>query len=95
MPESSEAIDALEMRRKKARFRAWHRGMREMDMILGNFADDALSTMTEAELAEFERMLELPDSEMLQWFTGAAPVPANHDTELFRRISDHRRYDRT
>jgi antitoxin CptB len=88
-------IDSIETRRKKARFRAWHRGMREMDLILGSFADEAIATLTAADLDEFENLLEMPDAELLTWFTGAAPVPEIYNTELFRRIASHRRYDRT
>jgi antitoxin CptB len=94
MPESAKAVSTLENRRKKARFRAWHRGMREMDLILGKFADEAIGTLNEMDLNEFENILELPDSELLKWFTGATPVPESHDTDLFRRISSFRRYDR-
>jgi antitoxin CptB len=93
--DGNDAVDTIETRRKKARFRAWHRGMREMDLILGSFADEAIATMSAADLDEFENLLQLPDAELLTWFTGAVPVPEIHNTELFRRIASHRRYDRT
>lgn len=95
MPDSIETVAAIESRRKRARFRAWHRGTREMDLILGNFADDAISSMGAAELQEFERLLEVSDSLLLKWFTGAAPVPDSIDTGLFRKIAGHPRQDRT
>ncbi len=52
---------ALDERRRRILFRAWRRGMREMDLVMGQFADANLPTMTEAELDEFERLMEAPD----------------------------------
>jgi antitoxin CptB len=95
MAETDDALAAMETRRKKARFRAWHRGMREMDLILGNFADEAIASINADELDEFERILQLPDSQLLKWFTGAEPIPAANDTELIRQISTHRRYEQS
>ncbi len=54
----------LEPRRKRVLFRAWHRGIREMDLIMGRFADAEIGTMAEAELAEFERLIEVPDRDL-------------------------------
>lgn len=83
-------VDPLEMRRRKARFRAWHRGMREMDLILGGFADRELDHLLEPELAFFERLMEINDQDLLAWVTGEARLPAALDTPLFRRIAGHR-----
>ena len=70
---SSAGLDA---RRRRILFRAWRRGMREMDLVMGGFADANLPAMSEAELDEFERLLDVPDPEMLAWITGEAPIPA-------------------
>jgi antitoxin CptB len=67
-------------------FRAWHRGMREMDLIMGGFADQTIDALSEAELAEFETLMTLPDSKLLAWLTGESPVPAPYDGSLFRRL---------
>ncbi len=80
---SSAGLDA---RRRRMLFRAWRRGMREMDLVMGSFADANLPTMTEAELDEFERLLDAPDPELLAWITGEAPVPAAFDTPLLARL---------
>jgi antitoxin CptB len=80
--------DGLDLRRRKLLFRSWHRGMREMDLIMGRFADSALSQLSDAELAEFERLIELPDRELLAWVTGETAVPPDIDTGLFRRMRD-------
>ncbi|RST86481.1 succinate dehydrogenase assembly factor 2 [Aquibium carbonis] len=76
----------LSIRRKKALYRAQHRGMREMDLLLGTFAAASLDQMSAAELDEFEGLLDILDADFLKWLTGEEPVPARHDTDLFRRI---------
>lgn len=78
----------LDVRRKQLLFRAWHRGMREMDLILGRFADAEVATLTDAELDAFEALLEPQDQEVFSWISGAEPIPAEFDTPLFRRICD-------
>ena len=80
--------DGLDPRRRKLLFRSWHRGMREMDLIMGRFADFALAELSETELADFERLIELPDREFLAWVTGEAAVPPDVDTVVFRRMRD-------
>ena len=80
---SSEGLD---QRRRKLLFRSWHRGIREMDLILGGFADTAIATLTDAELNQYEHLLELQDADLLSWFTGASPVPAAFDTPLLKKI---------
>jgi antitoxin CptB len=82
---SSEGLDP---RRRRLLFQAWHRGMRETDLIMGRFADSALSDLSDAELTEFERLIEVPDRELLAWVIGEVNVPADYDTELFRRLRD-------
>lgn len=76
----------LDPHRRKILYRAWHRGMRETDLILGPFADAHLATMTDHELSAFEAMLEVPDREILGWITGSVPFDEAHDKTLFGRI---------
>ena len=78
---------ALDERRRRILFRAWRRGMREMDLVMGQFADANLPTMSDAELDEFERLMEAPDPEVLAWIVGERPTPAVHDTPLFARLA--------
>ena len=80
---SSEGLDA---RRRKLLFRSWHRGIREMDLILGGFADSSIGVLSDSELDEYETMLELQDADLLSWMTGEQPVPSAHDTTVFRKI---------
>ena len=74
------------MRRRRLLYRAWHRGTREMDLIMGRFADAEIGTLTDAELEVFERLSALPDPELYAWITGKRPVAPEHDTDVFRRL---------
>jgi antitoxin CptB len=77
---------ALDPRRKRVLFRAWHRGMKEMDLIFGRFADREIATLSEDELGALEALMEEPDDEVYLWVVGRRPVPATFDTPLFGRI---------
>jgi antitoxin CptB len=81
---------ALDARRKKLLFRSWHRGVREMDLIMGRFADAAIAGLSDPELDELERLIEVPDHELFGWITGEAEVPQSYDTALFRRLKAFR-----
>ncbi len=76
----------LDVRRRKILFRAWHRGTREMDLLMGRFADAALAGMTDAELDEFERLIEVPDPELFAWIMGEADAPFDYATPMFRKL---------
>jgi len=76
----------LDDRRRRLLYRAWRRGTREMDLIMGRFADAALGGLTEAEIAELERLAEVPDPELYAWITGDLPVPDSYDHAVFRRL---------
>jgi antitoxin CptB len=79
---------ALDERRRRILFRAWRRGMREMDLVMGQFADANLPAMSEAELDEFERLLSAPDPQVLAWITGEEAAPPEFDTPLFARLRE-------
>ncbi len=87
MTRSSAGLDD---RRRKALYRAWHRGMRETDLILGSFADIEISGLNEHELDEFEKLLDQTDADILKWVTGESPIPSAHDTALFNRVKKFR-----
>jgi antitoxin CptB len=88
---SSQGLDA---RRRRLLFRSWHRGIREMDLVLGRFADAQIARWTVSELDDFERLLEIPDQPFFAWVSGAEAVPAEYDTAMFRRLCDfHARGD--
>lgn len=87
MNETSRTSEDLELRRKKLGYRARHRGTREMDFVLGRFADAALSGMNETEIADLEALMEAPDPELYDWIAGRAEVPAEYDTPIYRRLA--------
>ena len=75
-----------ETRLKRLRFRAWHRGTREADLLIGGFFDAHAASWGEAEIAWFERLLEEQDVDIMAWAIGAAPAPAVWDGELMRQL---------
>jgi antitoxin CptB len=83
----------LDPRRRRILFRAWHRGIREMDLIMGRFADAAIDTMSDAELDDFERLIEVPDRDLFRWITGEDATPSNYDTAIFRRVKTFHTHD--
>lgn len=82
---SSEGLD---QRRRRLLFRAWHRGIREMDLVIGRFADVHITGFSDAELDDFEELLEIPDQQAFAWITGADEIPTDFDTAMFRRLRD-------
>jgi antitoxin CptB len=91
MTGTTPASAGLDTRRRKLLFRCWHRGMRELDLVMGRFADAAIAGLTDDDLAELERLLDVPDRELLAWVTGEDDVLPEHDTALFRRLRDFNR----
>ena len=75
-----------ETRRKRLLWRATHRGIKEMDLILGGFVTRHIGSFSEAEVAELERIMDIPDQDMLSWATKQADVPAEHASLLLTRI---------
>ena len=86
MTGTTRSSHGLDDRRKRLLFRCWHRGTREMDLILGRFADAEIATLTDAELAELERLLEIPDPDFYAAITGHGQPPADESGVLFERI---------
>ncbi len=78
--------DGLDPRRKKALFRAWHRGTKEMDFVMGRFADAHVATLSEADLADFEVLLDVSDRELFAWIVGTEEVDPIHDRPVWRAM---------
>jgi antitoxin CptB len=91
MTGSQRSSEGLDGRRRKLLFRAWHRGTREMDLIMGRFADAFIATLDEAELVSLEKLMEIPDSDLYAWVSGGTAVPVDVDSSLFRRLRDFNR----
>lgn len=84
----SQPTETREIRLKRLRLRSWRRGIKEMDLILGRFADTALADLADAELDDYDAMLNENDHDLLGWVTGQA-VPPAHLTAILARISAH------
>lgn len=84
----------LEERRKRIKVRAWRRGFRELDLIMGAFADAHVQELDEAGIAEFERLLETPDQDVYAWIVGTTPVPPEMDGPTLRLIKSFRYFAR-
>ncbi|MDI4662827.1 succinate dehydrogenase assembly factor 2 [Xanthobacter autotrophicus] len=84
----TRSSDGLDERRRRILFRSWHRGMREMDLILGGFANSEIEALSDADLDAFEALLEPEDQKVFSWISGSEPTPIEFDTPLFRRICD-------
>tara|TARA_B100000676_G_scaffold152866_1_gene150852 strand:+ start:496 stop:768 length:273 start_codon:yes stop_codon:yes gene_type:complete len=78
-------MDDLEIKRKRLKMRSMRRGIKEMDLILKNFADRKLNSMSESELENFENLLLENDQDLYQWSTGQV-IPKKEFVELIRDI---------
>jgi antitoxin CptB len=76
----------IETRRKRLLWRATHRGIKEMDLILGGFVVRHLDQFSVADIGDLERIMDIPDQDMLSWATRQAEVPPEHVSPLLTRI---------
>jgi antitoxin CptB len=77
-------------RRERLRFRSWHRGTREMDLLLGSFADVHLHAFTSDQLDHYEALLEQGDPDLYDWITGRAAVPDSANNDVVQMLCAHR-----
>jgi antitoxin CptB len=78
--------ESLDIRRKRVRFRCWHRGMREADLLLGSFADRHLAELSLAQLDRFEALLGENDAVLLDWITGRDAPPPEWESDVLRLL---------
>ena len=78
-----------ERRLKQLIYRANHRGIKEMDIILGEFARERLATLDAGELDQFEALMDENDRDLLSWFTQEVVLPSRMETPVFRAILAH------
>ncbi|MFZ5740146.1 antitoxin CptB [Rhodopseudomonas thermotolerans] len=93
MTGTTRSSGGLDDRRKRLLFRCWHRGTREMDLILGQFADAEIGTLSEAELDELERLIEVNDHDLYAAVAGGDTLPAEFKGGLFERIKTYGHQD--
>ncbi|HWW49009.1 MAG TPA: succinate dehydrogenase assembly factor 2 [Xanthobacteraceae bacterium] len=86
MTGTTRSSDGLDHRRKRLLFRCWHRGTREMDLILGRFADAHIAILSDAELDRLECLMELPDADLFSAFSGGGKLEPQYHCDLFARI---------
>ena len=79
-----------EARLKKLKLRAWRRGFREADLILGPFADRHVQDFSDAELDWFQNLLEQPDHDLYGWILEREPTPAEFDGPLMNKLKAFR-----
>jgi antitoxin CptB len=76
----------LDSRRRRLVFRAQHRGTKETDILIGGFVARHIASLTDADVAALEAVLELWDVDLADWLSGRRPIPPEHDHPLLRRI---------
>lgn len=86
MAPSEDAGEDLSMRRRRLRYRAWHRGTKEMDLVLGPYADAHADLLGASELTRLETLMNEEDTDLLKWVMGQEPVPEGVDAALLAEI---------
>ena len=77
-------------RRERLRYRSWHRGTREMDLLLGSFADANLHDFSVEQLNDYEILLEANDPDIYEWITGKSEIPADYQNDVVRMVVAHK-----
>ncbi|MBI0074383.1 succinate dehydrogenase assembly factor 2 [Commensalibacter sp. M0357] len=83
MVEQKENISSLEARKRRLIYRATHRGTFEADLIIGQFAMMNVPSMTIIEIEDFEKIMELADTDLMLWLTGFEPYPKKIESPVF------------
>jgi antitoxin CptB len=86
MSGSTLSSGGLDERRRRLLFRAWHRGTREMDFIMGRFADAEIADLDAGALDDYERLIDAPDPDLYDWIVGGHTPPPPYDTPLLARL---------
>ncbi|MEE8507236.1 MAG: succinate dehydrogenase assembly factor 2 [Kiloniellales bacterium] len=80
--------ESLDIRRKRLRFRSWRRGTKELDLLLGPFADARLDALDAAQLDRYEALLEMPEPLIYAWITGQGDPPPEADHDVMCLLRD-------
>lgn len=86
----STVMAVMDARRRKALFRAQRRGIKELDLVFGAFAETHLASIDDAALARFEACLDAPDWRMYGWIMGNEKVPEEYDNDVFALLCAYR-----
>lgn len=74
--------EPLKIRRKRLKFRSWHRGIKEADILLGHFADNHLGGLNGDQLDKYENLLREPDLKIVAWITKDTPCPEHLQNDV-------------
>ena len=78
--------ESIDIRKKRLKFRSWHRGTKEADILLGSFADQFLHDMTDEQLNKYETLLREADSDLVAWITNDRPAPEHYDHDVMTML---------
>lgn len=84
--EPPSSLAPLDVRIKRLKYRAWHRGFKEADLVLGPYADAHAADMGEKTLTEFEFLLTAPDQDLYDWIMARTPPDPEYDGPVLRAI---------
>jgi antitoxin CptB len=85
---TTRSSEGLDVRRRRLLFRSWHTGIREVDLIMGPFADACLAGLSDADLDIYEKLLTVPSPVLMAWVMGKPAPAAEYDTVLLMRLRD-------
>ncbi len=91
MAAHSPDTDSLDARRRRLRYRASHRGTKELDLILGGYVDAHVEGLDEKAIKRLETLLEHEETELQHWLMGENPVADGVDRELLEKIKTFQR----
>ena len=92
---SPEAADPESGLRRRLLFQSKHRGVKELDLILGRFAEAHLAGFRMAELLQFAVLLEEPDPDIYDWLVGRVPLPDRLQNPVTQRLLDFTNREKT
>ena len=75
-----------DIRLKRLRFRAWHRGTKEADLMVGGFFDTCAARWSDAEIAWFEALMDEEDVDIMGWALGTISIPSEYRGPLLERM---------
>lgn len=82
-------LESIDKKRKRLIFRSWHRGTREMDIIMGSFADKHIPTFNEEQLDIYDDILSIPDPDIYEWICEREQPPANTQSDVLTMLLNH------
>lgn len=82
-------VETQDIRRKRLRYRSWHRGTKELDLLIGGFAQQHIDGFDTTELDQFEAILESDEHDIYAWLTGKVAVPPAFDNDVMRQLLAH------